>query len=101
VTNPKPSKGPAITELKKSLSRRMRAFLVPIRLTNSTVCCGVKASILVAFEKEASSDYRGKFLGMMDCGILLQTELGLPRLETRCRDGILRQKSKVARKDST
>ena len=45
-TYPKPSRGPAITELMKSLSRRIVAFFVPILDTSSVVCVAVKASIL-------------------------------------------------------
>lgn len=46
TAQPNPSRGPVMTELKNNLSRRVCAFLVPIRLTSSTVCWGVKASIL-------------------------------------------------------
>lgn len=96
MTNPKPSKGPAIKELKKSLSRRMCAFLVPMRLTNSTVCWGVKASILAPFAKEIISDRGGKLLGWWD--VLLWNELDLPGFETKrnCK----RQKEEVRRKEN-
>ena len=44
---PKPRRGPAAQELKKSLSKRMWDFLQPMRETSSVVCWGVKASMLV------------------------------------------------------
>jgi len=56
---PNPRSGPAITELKKSLSRRVCAFFVPMRLTSSTVCWGVKASIIGVFFEQF---YEGRFL---------------------------------------
>jgi len=96
VTNPKSSKEPAIKELKKSLSRRMCAFLVPMRLTNSTVCWGVKASILAAFVKEIISDRGGKLLGWW--GVLLWNELDLPGFETRRNSK--RQKEEVRKKEN-
>lgn len=45
-TYPKPRRGKAMKEFQKSLSRRMCAFFVPIRDTSSTVCWGVKASMM-------------------------------------------------------
>lgn len=47
MAQPKPSSGPARNEFQKSLSRRMCAFLQPVRATSSIVCAGVKASIVV------------------------------------------------------
>ena len=46
-TYPKPRRGPAAHELKKSLSRRIWDFLQPMRETSSVACWGVKASIWV------------------------------------------------------
>lgn len=42
---PNPSSGLAMKEFQNNLSRRVCAFLVPMRLTSSTVCWGVKASM--------------------------------------------------------
>jgi hypothetical protein len=39
-------------EFQNSLSKRMCAFLQPIRETSSTVCCGVYASMVVIGEKK-------------------------------------------------
>ena len=47
-TYPKPSKGPAMKELKNNLSHLMCVFLHPILETNSMVCWGVKASMASA-----------------------------------------------------
>ena len=45
TAQPKPRRGPVMKLLKKSLSSLVVAFLVPIRLHSSVVCCGVKASV--------------------------------------------------------
>lgn len=51
LTHPKPNKGPAMKELKKSLSNLICVFLHPILETNSMVCWGVKAS-MACYSKE-------------------------------------------------
>ena len=66
TAQPKPSKGPAMQELNQSLSRRMWAFLVPIRETSSVVCWGVKASIVL--DLWLMGDEKGKAASRRFCG---------------------------------
>ena len=47
TAQPKPRRGPVRKLLTKSLSRRVVAFLVPMRAQSSVVCWGVNASIVV------------------------------------------------------